>query len=972
MITSTFSRRGSRARTAWWAAIVLALAPLVTISPAGAATDEPRTVVSLTFDDGNADQMSPAAILEAHGMAGTFYINSGKVGLAGYMTRANIATLALAGHEIGGHTLNHPSLPSLPADEAKRQICLDRDNLMEWGYAVRSFAYPFAETTTAINQLVADCGYNSGRNVGGLRSRMDCAGCSYTESFTPAAPYSTKALDIDNAWTLQDLKDAVTNAETTGGGWVPMTFHHVCSTPCGELAIDEQIFTEFLDWLQLRDTSNNTTVMTLGDVIGGDVKPVVAVSDPVPTQDGSGLSNPGMETLRPTGLPSCWQSDRSGVNTAVFDTVTPGRTGQRAGRVTVSGYTSGDAKLLTSLDLGTCAPPATPGKSYVLRSWYTSTARTQYDVYLRTSSGGWRYWTSSPFFAAASSWTRATWRTPEVPAGHDGISFGLNLVSTGTLVVDDFSLSTADATPKTSVTILPEVADGADGWFTTRPTVALSVDAGSEASQPEYSFDSTTWTPYTAPIDIPDQAQPLRYRSRNGGMVEETRTLDVKVDTVRPVVAATFDAATRTITASATDTQGSGVASVEKRVVGAAFWEPVTAPVAASSEATELEFRAIDRAGNVSTTQALSVPAAQVATASIVPGTPDGAAGWYVTRPKVALAKTGNAASATVEYSFNGTTWKAYSAPVAIPDGAQTLRYRTVIGREKGATETFAVKVDTVKPVISTATFNKTTRTVTVKATDATSTVDRVERRISGGEWQTLTGTLALGDDAAQVEIRAFDRAGNESAPRSVTVAARTAVTVGVSLSTASTTYGKTVKATVTVPNPSTKASTPTGTVTVSVDGTALAPAKLSKGKAIVTLPSTLSVASHTVTATYSGDTGYRPGAATAVEVTITKATPTVSFSRSTTKPKVNKTVVTLTTKVSVSGTKVVPVGQLQVYAAGNVIATVPLMPANKGTIKIALPVFTTTGTVPLEVQFLSTAELDQATSKTSSVTVVP
>jgi hypothetical protein len=139
-----------------------------------------------------------------------------------------------------------------------------------------------------------------------------------------------------------------------------------------------------------------------------------------------------------------------------------------------------------------------------------------------------------------------------------------------------------------------------------------------------------------------------------------------------------------------------------------------------------------------------------------------------------------------------------------------------------------------------------------------------------------------------------------------------------------------------------------------------------------VTLPSTLSVASHTVTATYPGDTGYRPGAATAVEVTITKATPTVSFSRSTTKPKVNKTVVTLTTKVSVSGTKVVPVGQLQVYAAGNVIATVPLMPANKGTIKIALPVFTTTGTVPLEVQFLSTAELGQATSKTSSVTVVP
>ncbi|MCW2790234.1 MAG: hypothetical protein JWP56_2537 [Aeromicrobium sp.] len=1290
--------RRSRIRIAWWTAIVLALAPLVVVSPAGAAADDPPTVVSLTWDDGNADQMPAADIMKAHNMAGTFYINSGTVGMAGYLTKANVASLAADGHEIGGHTLNHTSLPSLPADEAKRQICLDRANLTEWGYAVRSFAYPFAETTTAIDEMVRDCGYNSGRNLGDIKSRFGCDDCGYAESFTPSAPYETKAVDqVDSTWTLQDLQDSVTNAESSGGGWVQLTFHNFCGAVCGELSVTEQVFTEFLDWLQLRAASNNTTVKTVGDVIGGDVKPVVTVPDPVPTQDGSGLNNPGMETLSSTGLPSCWQKGGFGVNTAVLDTVTPGRTGQRAGRVTVTDYQDGDAKLLPSLDLGTCAPAATPGKSYVLRGWYTSTAPTQYDVYLRTAAGGWTYWTSSPYFAAAANYTQATWTTEAIPAGYTGISFGLNMFSNGTLVVDDFSLSTTDATPKTSATILPAAPDGAGGWYKTHPSVTLSVDAGSATSQTEYSLDGTTWTPYTAPISVPDGAGPLRYRSTSGSLVEETRTLDVKVDTSLPVVTPTFDKATRKIDATATDTNGSGVASIEKRVVGTEAWAPVTAPVVAGNEAAELEFRATDAAGNVSATVPLSVPVALVSIASITPGAPDGSAGWYftrpqvtltkvsgtptstieysldgttwtpyaapipvpdgtekvsyrvvdgdekeatntldlkvdtvkpvvtstfdkatrkveasatdsgaavdtieqrvnggsweahtgpitlgddaatvdfratdkagnvsetatvavpatlitsasvsaaapdgaagwyksrptvtltkvsgaasatqeysfdgdtwtaytgpidvpdgtqtlryrtvdgddkepahaldltvdtvnpvvtptydtstrtvkatatdgtsgidrierrtaggewvtytdplpmgdeassiefravdkagnvseigtvavpaaliasasiakdspdglagwyVTRPKVTLTKASGAASATLEYSFDGTAWKAYTAPVDVPDGAQTLRYRTVDGDDKGATKTLAAKVDAVKPVISSATFDKTTRKMTVTATDATSTVDRVERRINGGAWATLSGPLAVSDDASKVEVRAFDKAGNESAFKTVTVPGRTAAKVGLSLSTTSTTYGKTVKATVAVPAPTKKAATPTGTVTVSVDGTALAPAKLVKGKAAVTLPGTLlSVASHTVSVTYSGNTVYRPGTAKAVKLTVKKATPTVSFIRSTTRPKVNKTVVKLTTWVSVAGTKVVPVGELRVYAAGKVIATTSLQAANKGKVKIALPVFTKRGTVALSVRFVSTTELNQKTSTKKSVKVVP
>ena len=50
--------------------------------------------------------------------------------------------IAGMGHEIGGHSVTHPDLTTLPSDEAKRQICDDRVNLTNWGFRVTSLAYP--------------------------------------------------------------------------------------------------------------------------------------------------------------------------------------------------------------------------------------------------------------------------------------------------------------------------------------------------------------------------------------------------------------------------------------------------------------------------------------------------------------------------------------------------------------------------------------------------------------------------------------------------------------------------------------------------------------------------------------------------------------------------------------------------------------------------------------------------------------
>lgn len=419
----------------------LALAP----APAEAAT---RTVVSLTFDDANADQLNALPALKANGMKATFYVPSGYIGASGHMTRADLTNLKNAGHEIGGHTVNHPDLAQVSVDEATRQICQDRKNLTSWGFTVKSFAYPFASSTPDVEKAVAACGYNSGRLLGDIKSRFGCPDCAYAETMPPADPFALAALDqVDATWTLADLKQGVTNAEKNGGGWVQYTFHDVCDDACSDLAVTTSTFSQFVSWLKTRQSAG-TVVKTIGSVIGGTTKPVVdGPAVPAPTGSTNGIVNPSMET----GAPDCWMRGGYGTNTPEFSTGSPAHTGNIASGISMTGYVDGDAKLLPQFDLGQCSPTVTPGRSYTLREWYQASGPTQFAVYLRSTSGSWSYWTSSPWFAAAGDWTEADWTTAPIPTGYNGISFALNIFGNGTLRTDDLGLYDSASAPPLTV-----------------------------------------------------------------------------------------------------------------------------------------------------------------------------------------------------------------------------------------------------------------------------------------------------------------------------------------------------------------------------------------------------------------------------------------------------------------------------------------------------------------------------------------
>lgn len=418
------------------------------LAKAKAATSP--VTVSLTFDDSNADQVPAEQTMKSLGLHGTFYTVSGWVNQPDYLTLAQVQQIAADGNEIGGHTVQHQDLPTLSADEQKREICNDRANLINWGFQPTDFAYPFADSDTNEADAKA-CGYNSARGLGDVVDPQgDCNGCVYGETKPPPDPYYLRAPDeVDSSVTLAQMEQQVTNAQSHGGGWVMFTFHHICTNlGAADCQTDQSttptIFNGFMSWLA-GQTSKGVSVKTVAQMIGGTVKPAVIVNPPAPAATGvNALTDPWLTSTNVnTGFPTCYQPGGWGTNTVAWanDTnVPPGApAGSQSQTLTVTNYSSGDAKLLPTLDLGACTPTAVPGNSYNVGVQYESTGTTQFALYYRTTNGNWAYWTSSPWIAASPTWTTASFTTPAVPAGANGVSFGLALIANGTLTTNDYS-----------------------------------------------------------------------------------------------------------------------------------------------------------------------------------------------------------------------------------------------------------------------------------------------------------------------------------------------------------------------------------------------------------------------------------------------------------------------------------------------------------------------------------------------------
>jgi peptidoglycan-N-acetylglucosamine deacetylase len=120
----------------------------------------------LSFDDGRTADRQLVNLMNQYRLPGTFHLNSNKLGSSDYLTREEIKTL-FKGHEVSGHSANHPNLTSLSKTDVIYEVLEDRKELERLtGYPVRGMSYPFGNTNDLVVEAITGLGIEYARTVG--------------------------------------------------------------------------------------------------------------------------------------------------------------------------------------------------------------------------------------------------------------------------------------------------------------------------------------------------------------------------------------------------------------------------------------------------------------------------------------------------------------------------------------------------------------------------------------------------------------------------------------------------------------------------------------------------------------------------------------------------------------------------------------------------------------------------------------
>lgn len=151
------------------------------------------------------------------------------------------------------------------------------------------------------------------------------------------------------------------------------------------------------------------------------------------------IINPSLEQSAGGAVPDNWRTGRWGSNTTTFTYPVAGHSGDKAARVQMTSYTTGDAKWYFD-------PVAVnAGDTYEFSDFYQSSIKTYVTVQFTHSNGGVSYLDlGAP--AAAGAWTE--FKMPfTVPAGVTSLTIFHVLKGVGTLTVDDFKLKPTGSDP---------------------------------------------------------------------------------------------------------------------------------------------------------------------------------------------------------------------------------------------------------------------------------------------------------------------------------------------------------------------------------------------------------------------------------------------------------------------------------------------------------------------------------------------
>lgn len=218
-------------------------------------------LVSITFDDGwQSTYANGVPVLQRYGMPVTFYVLSGEVKEAEYMSESQISSLYAAGYEIGSHGVDHRDMATLSAADAARELDDSRAMLRRLHVAddTLSFASPYSSYTPGVLQQITSR-YYAHRNT-----LADIASVGPEDmNMGPGLPKrDIVAFTVRNTTPLSQLKAALAYAKTHNA-WFVLVYHQVDDS--GSLySVSPEMLAAQLNMIKV----SGIKVAALGDVAG--------------------------------------------------------------------------------------------------------------------------------------------------------------------------------------------------------------------------------------------------------------------------------------------------------------------------------------------------------------------------------------------------------------------------------------------------------------------------------------------------------------------------------------------------------------------------------------------------------------------------------------------------------------------------------------------------------------------------------
>jgi hypothetical protein len=316
-----------------------------------------------------------------------------------------------------------------------------------------------ANPSVSLPATDADSGVASTRYTTNGADPTSTSGTVYTAPFTVAATTTVKYRSFDKAGNAEPVNAQIVRVDPTAPT-VSLTSPSSGEGVSGQVSLQasasDNVAVDHVDFLvdgtvvgtasSAPYTSNwdsttvadgNRSVTARATDTAGNTKTSTAIT--VSVRNVNLLRNQSLETASGS-TPTCWTLGGYGNNAFTWTRTSDAHAGSFGELMSVTSYTDGDRKLVSTQDTGTCAAAAVPGRTYTMTAWYKSGAQPIIFAYYRSTSGAWAYWAQSPRFASASGWTQAAWTTPAVPAGATLVSFGMGLNTAGSVTTDDYGL----------------------------------------------------------------------------------------------------------------------------------------------------------------------------------------------------------------------------------------------------------------------------------------------------------------------------------------------------------------------------------------------------------------------------------------------------------------------------------------------------------------------------------------------------